>query len=128
MKYPLFQQILPSCFSATLKPRLNERNTVGPNNSQLCWMSDLLRPFAHPVACCWHFLEYVGQVTLGDVLSQQLPTFLLLRDRDRVDSLAQLFLHCLGQTHVLHMVYKVLWVVSFSRYTADPNIVGVTII
>ena len=104
MKYPLFKQILPSCFSAALNPLLNERNNVGPNNSQLCWMSDLLRLFAHPFTCCCVLLHVLLRVVacfcvlLGDVaqtLNQQLPTFLLFGDRgrDRVYSLAQLFLH-----------------------------------
>ena len=98
MKYPLFKQILPSCFSATLNPLLNGRNNVSPNNSQLCWMSDLLRLFAHPFTCCCVLLRVVVCccVLLGDVaqtLNQQLPTFLLFGDRDRVYSLAQLFLH-----------------------------------
>ena len=34
----------------TLKPRANGRNIVG------CY---LLRPFAHPVACCWMLLRKV---------------------------------------------------------------------
>ena len=102
MKYPLFKQILPSCFSAALKLRLNGRNIVGPNNSQLCWISDLLRLFTHPFTCCC--------VLLGDVvqtLSQQLPTFLFFGDRDRVDSLAQLFIHCLGQASLRSWFMKV---------------------
>ena len=33
-------------------------------------------------------------------------------------------LNCWGQARALHMVFKVLWVVSFPRCTAGPNIVG----
>ena len=32
--------------------------------------------------------------------------------------------HCWGHTCALHMVYKVLWVISFPQCTAGPNIVG----
>ena len=42
----------------------------------------MLCPFAYPVACCWMLLRIVGQrlkpVTL---FSQQLPTFILFRNR-----------------------------------------------
>ena len=45
----------------------------------------MLRPFAHPVACCWMLLRVVAQslkpVTL---FSQQLLTFLVFRDRRSV--------------------------------------------
>ena len=57
----------------TLKPRANGRNIVG------CY---LLRPFAHPVACCWMLLIVVAQsLKTVKLFSQQLPTFLLFRDR-----------------------------------------------
>ena len=47
----------------------------------------MLRPFAHPVACCWMLLRVVAQsLKPAKLFSQQLPTFLLLRDRQ---SLAQ---------------------------------------
>ena len=36
---------------------------------------------------------------------------------------AQLFQHCWGQARSLRMVYKDLWVLSFPRRTAGPNIV-----
>ena len=41
-----------------------------------------------------------------------------------LDPFAQLFQHCWGRARSLRMVYKDLWVVSFPRYTAGPNIVG----
>ena len=48
-------------------------NTVG------CYM---LRPFAHPVAFCWMLLRVVAQSLKSvKLFSQQLPTFLLFRDR-----------------------------------------------
>ena len=40
------------------------------------------------------------------------------------DPFAQLFQHCCGHARKLRMVFKVLWVVSFLRSTAGPNIVG----
>ena len=41
-----------------------------------------------------------------------------------LDPFAKLFQHCWGHARLLRMVYKDLWVVSFSRCTAGPNIVG----
>ena len=41
-----------------------------------------------------------------------------------LDPLAQLFQHHWGHARSLRMVYKDLWVVSFPRCTAGPNIVG----
>ena len=32
--------------------------------------------------------------------------------------------HCWGHARALHMVSKVFWIISFSRRTAGPNIVG----
>ena len=47
----------------------------------------MVRPFAHPVACCWMLLRVVAQsLKPVKLFSQQLPTFLLFRDRQ---SLAQ---------------------------------------
>ena len=60
----------------TLKPHANRRNIVG------CY---LLRPFGHPVACCWMLLRVVAQsLKPVKLFSQQLPTFLLFRDRRSV--------------------------------------------
>ena len=45
----------------------------------------MLRPFAHPVACCCVLLGVVAQrLKLVKLLSKQLPTFLLFRDRRSV--------------------------------------------
>ena len=41
-----------------------------------------------------------------------------------LDPFAQLFQHFWGHARSLRMVYKDLWVVSFPRCTAGPNIVG----
>ena len=45
----------------------------------------MLRPFAHRVACCWMLLCVVAQsLKPVKLFSQQLPTFLLFRDRRSV--------------------------------------------
>ena len=45
------------------------------------------------------------------------------RSATMLDPFAQLFQHCWGHARSLRMVYKDLWVVSFPRCTAGPNIV-----
>ena len=56
-----------------IRLRANGRNIVG------CCMS---RPFAHPVACCCMLLRVVAQsLKPVKLFCQQLPTFLLFRDR-----------------------------------------------
>ena len=62
-------------------------------------------------------------------MRQQLPIFLLFRDRRRVAQQCWIRLHCssniVGATHAhIHMISKVVWDVSFPRYTACPNLVG----
>ena len=54
----------------------------------------MLRPFAHPVARCWMLLRVVAQ-SLKPVkpFSQQLPTFLLFRDRRSVAQQCWIRLH-----------------------------------
>ena len=60
--------------------------------TQNCWPTTpnivgcyLFRPFAHPVACCWMLLCVVAQsLKPVKLFSQQLPTFLLFRDRRNV--------------------------------------------
>ena len=78
-----------------LKPRANGCNIVG------CYM---LRPFAHPVACCWMLLRVVPQsLKPVKLFSQQLPTFLLFRDRRSVAQQCWIRLHrssnIFGATH-----------------------------
>ena len=51
----------------------------------------MLRPFAHPVACCWMLLPVVAQSL--KLVSQQLPTFLLFRDRRSVAQQCWIRLH-----------------------------------
>ena len=92
-------------------------NTVG------CYM---LGPLAHLVACCCVLLRAVGQ-SLKPVkpLSQQLPKFLLIRERRRwcnnVGSVCTALPTLVGpRTRIIHDL-KVLWVVSFARCTAGPQ-------
>ena len=88
----------------------------------------MLRPFAYPVACCRMLLRVVAQsLKLVKLFSQQLPTFLLFRDRRSVAQqrwirLHSGFQHCWGRAGSLRIVYKDLWVVSLPRCTAGPNI------
>ena len=64
----------------------------------------MLRPFAHPVACCWMLLRVVAQsLKPVKLFSQQLPTFLLFRDRRSVVQQCWIRLHSssniVGATH-----------------------------
>ena len=93
-----------------VKPRANGRNIVG------CYM---LRSFAHPIACCWTLLRVVAQSPNISFVPRS-PK----RNTTMLDPFAQLFQHCWGHARSLRMVYKDLWVVSFLRCTAGPNIVG----
>ena len=76
------REVLMSC-SHYLKRKAPCKRT------QHCWPTTpnivgcyMLRPFAHPVACCWMLLLVVAQsLKLVKLFSQQLPTFLLFRDR-----------------------------------------------
>ena len=64
----------------------------------------MLRPFAHPVACCWMLLRVVAQSLKSvKLFSQQLPTYLLFRDRRSVAQQCWIRLHSssniVGATH-----------------------------
>ena len=64
----------------------------------------MFRPFANPVACCWMLLLAVAQsLKPVKLLSQQLPTFLLFRDRRSVAQQCGIRLHSssniVGATH-----------------------------
>ena len=54
----------------------------------------MLRPFAHPVACCWMLLHVVAQsLKPVKLFSQQLPTFPLFPDRRSVAQQGWIRLH-----------------------------------
>ena len=64
----------------------------------------MLRPFAHPVGCCWMLLRVVAQsLKPATLFSQQLPTFFLFRDRRSVAQQCWIRLHSssniVGATH-----------------------------
>ena len=79
--------------------------TLLANNSQHCWML----PVASVCTPCCMLLDVVACCCAKFETSQ---TF------------AQLFQRCWGHARSLRMVYKDLWVVSFPRCTAGPNIAG----
>ena len=59
----------------------------------------MLRPFAHPVACWWMLLRVVVQsLKPVKLFSQQLPTFLLFRDRRSVAQQCWIRLHSFSNT------------------------------
>ena len=78
---------------------------------QHCWPTTpnivgcyILHPFAHPVACCWMLLRVVAQsLKPVKLFSQQLPTFLLFRDRRSIAQQCWIRLHSssniVGATH-----------------------------
>ena len=90
-----------------------------------CYM---LRPSAYPVAGCCALLEVVAQgLKLVKLLNYQLPVFFfapwsLKHSATMLNPFAKLYYW--GQACPLHMVYKVLWVVSFPQFSAGPNNVG----
>ena len=105
--FPLFEFCFPSLFHspffyslrcptrAFLKPHANRRNIIGRY---------MLRPFAHPVVCCWMLLHAVAQsLKPVKLLSQQFPTFLLFRNRRSVAQQCWIRLHSssniVGATH-----------------------------
>ena len=81
--------------------------------TQHCWHTTpdtvgfcMLRPFAHPVACCWVLIGVAAQnLKLVKILSQQLPTFLLLRDRSSVAQQSLLCLHRSSMIRATHAHY-----------------------
>ena len=102
--------------------RANGRNIVG------CYM---LRPFAHPVACCWMSLRVVAQsLKPVKLFSQQLPTFLLLRDRRSVAQQCWIRLHSssniAGATHA-HYAWFTKTCVLYPSHDAlqVPTLLGV---
>jgi len=55
----------------------------------------MLHPFAHPVACCCVLLGVIVVQSLKPIklLSQQLPSFLLFRDRQSIEQQCCVLLH-----------------------------------
>ena len=91
-------------YPATLSP-LQTDATLLANNSQHCWMLHVASVCTPgPVACCWMLLRVIAQ-SLKPVkpFSQQLPTFLLFRDRRSFAQQCWIHLHSssniVGATH-----------------------------
>ena len=90
----------------------------------------MLRPVCTPccmlldvVACCCAKFE-TGQTFQPTTPNISFVPWSPKRSATMLDPFAQLFQHCWGHARSLRMVYKDLWVVSFPRCTAGPNIVG----
>ena len=106
--------------------------------TQHCWPTApnivgcyMLRPFAHRVACCWMLLRVVAQsLKPVKLFSQQLPTFLLFRDRRSVAQQCWIRLHSssniVGATHA-HYAWITKTYGLYSSYDAlqVPNLLGV---
>ena len=91
----------------------------------------MLRPFAHPVACCWMLLRVVVQsLKPVKLFSQQLPTFLLFRDRRSVVQQCWIRLYSssniVGATHAHYAwITKTYGLYSFHDAQQVPNFLGV---
>ena len=91
----------------------------------------MLLPFAHPVACCWMMLR-VAALSLKPIklFSQQLPTFLLFRDRRSVAQQCWIRLHSssniVGATHAHYAwITKTYGLYSSHDALQVPNLLGV---
>ena len=115
-------------YSLDLLKLINVARKAPCKRTQNCWPTTskivgcyMLRPFAHPVACCCMLFRKVwNRSNFSANNFQQCATMF--------DPFAQLFQHCWGHARSLRMVYKDLWVLSFPRCTAGPNIVGATML
>ena len=79
-----------------------------------CYM---LRPFTHPVACCWMLLRNVWNRSNVSANNSQdfFCSVIAKAQRNNVG--------CWGHARPVRMVYKNLWAVSFPPCTAGLNIV-----
>ena len=91
----------------------------------------MLRPFANPVACCWMLLRVVAQsLKPVKLFSQQLPIFLLFRDRRSVAQQCWIRLHSssniAGATHA-HYAWFTKTCVLYPSHDAlqVPTLLGV---
>ena len=105
---------------------------------QHCWSTTpnivgcyILRPFAHPVACCWMLFRVVAQsLKPVKLFSQQLPTFLLFRDRRSVAQQCWIRLH--SSSNIVGATYAhYAWITkTYGLYSSHdalqvPNLLGV---
>ena len=98
--------------------------------TQHCWLTTpnivgcyMLRPFAHPVACCWAKFE-TGQTFQPTTPNISFVPWSPKRGATMLYPFSQLFQHCWGHARSLRMDYKDLWVVFFPRCTEGPKLVG----
>ena len=95
--------------------------------TQHCWM---LHGTSVCTPCCMLLRDTAQSLKPVKLLTQQLPTFLLFRDFRSVAQQCWIRLHSSSNivggryARSLRIASKVLWVVSFLRCTAGPNIVG----
>ena len=91
----------------------------------------MLRPFAHPVACCWILLRVVAQsLKPVKLFSQRLPTFLLFHDRRSVAQQCWIRLHSssniVGATHAHYAWFAKTYRLYPSYYALQvPKLLGV---
>ena len=91
----------------------------------------MLRPFTHPVACCWMLLRVVAlSLKPTKLFSQQLPTFLLFRDRRSVAQQCWIRLHSssniVGAKHAHYAwITKTYGLYSSHDALQVPNLLGV---
>ena len=104
-----------------ISPMPNWRNIVGQWPG--CYM---LRPFAHPVACCC-VRVFLGPEYLRKVWNRSnflWNSWSLKRSATLLDPFVQLSQHSWGLARVWGVVYKTSWAASFPRYTEGSSIVG----
>ena len=119
----LLSQVLP-CAKAEMDA------TLLANNSQYCWM---LRVVSVCTPCCMLLCvvrSCCAEFETGQTFKPTTPNISFVvwspkHSATMLDQCAQHFQHCLGHTHALHMLFKVLWVVSFPWCTWVPTLLGV---
>ena len=99
--------------------------------TQHCWPTTpsivgcyMLRPLAHPVACCCVLLRKAWNRSNVSANNSQHFFCSVIAEATMLDPFAQLFQHCWGNARSLRILHKDLWVVSFPRCTAGPKLVG----
>ena len=84
-----------------------------------------LHSLLYVVACCWELLHKVSDRSNFWTNNSQHFFCSVIAEawRNNVGSICAALLHCWRYARAIHMVTKVLWVVSFPRCTAGPNVV-----
>ena len=108
-----------------IMPRVNRCNIAGQQPTTLLDVTCCVRLHAMllVVACCCVLFRKVWNGSKFWANNSQDFFFLWSpkRSATMLDPFAQLLQHCWSHARALHMVSKVLWVVSFPRCTAGPN-------